>query len=187
MHTAIAPLSFDDPGRALRVFLTFLIHPQNFLAAVRLFAIVLFYTGKNGSGEPNRKRRHIQEKMNSILISALLMNDSISQAYIYALQHMDMTNIIDGLKQAINNPGKDTKIVLFEYYRTAQYHNDGYWQRQQLQNGDYLDETFHTGLFDILCQMFGMSSRSLNIYDRRKYNLNGQLNPHVRQVVLSIL
>ena len=115
------------------------------------------------------------------------MNDSVSQAYIYALQHMDMTNIIDGLKQAINNPGRDTKIVLFEYYRTAQYHNDGYWQRQQLQNGDYLDETFHIGLFDVLYQMFGMSGRSLNIYDRRKFNLNGQLNPHVRQVVLSIL
>jgi hypothetical protein len=125
--------------------------------------------------------------MNSTLTTALLMNDSVSQAYIYALQHMNMTNIIDGLKQAINNPGKETKIVLFDYYRTAQYHNDGYWQRQQLQNGDYLDETFHTGLFDVLYHMFGMSCRTLSIYDRRKYNWDGQLNPHVRQVVLSVV
>ena len=124
---------------------------------------------------------------NSPLTTALLMNDSISQAYIYALQHMDMIRIIDELKQAINNPGKETKIMLFEYYRTAQYHNDGYWQREQLQNGDYLDETFHTGLFDMLYQMFGMSSRSLFIYDRRRYNLDGELNYHVRQVVLSIV
>jgi len=125
--------------------------------------------------------------MNSTLTTALLMNDSVSQGYVYALQHMNMTNIIDGLKQAINNPGKETKIVLFEYYRTAQYHNDGYWQRQQLQNGDYLDETFHTGLFDVFYHMFGMSCRTLLIYDRRKYNWDGQLNPHVRQVVLSIV
>jgi len=69
----------------------------------------LFYTGKNGSGEPDRKRGHIPEKMNSILTSALLMNDSVSQAYIYALQHMDMTNIIDGLKQAVDNPGRDAE------------------------------------------------------------------------------
>jgi len=115
------------------------------------------------------------------------MNDSISQAYIYALQHMDMIRIIDELKQAINNPGKETKIMLFEYYRTAQYHNDGYWQREQLQNGDYLDETFHTGLFDMLYEMFGMSNRSLFIYDRRRHNLDGELNYHVRQVVLSIV
>lgn len=125
--------------------------------------------------------------MNSLLTTALLMNDSVSQGYIYALQHMDMTNIIDGLKDAINHPGKETKIVLFDYYRTAQYHNDGYWTRQQLQTGDYLDETFHTGLFQILYEMFGMSARTLNIYDRRKYNWDGQLNPHVRQVVLSIV
>lgn len=115
------------------------------------------------------------------------MNDSISQAYIYALQHMDMIRIIDELKQAINNPGKETKIMLFEYYRTAQYHNGGYWQREQLQNGDYLDETFHTGLFDMLYEMFGMSNRSLFIYDRRRHNLDGELNYHVRQVVLSIV
>uniref|UniRef100_A0A6C0AIP6 Uncharacterized protein n=1 Tax=viral metagenome TaxID=1070528 RepID=A0A6C0AIP6_9ZZZZ len=124
---------------------------------------------------------------NSTLTTALLMNDSISQAYIYALQHMDMIRIIDELKQAINNPGKETKIMLFEYYRTAQYHNDGYWQREQLQNGDYLDETFHTGLFDMLYEMFGMSNRSLFIYDRRRHNLDGELNYHVRQVVLSIV
>ena len=125
--------------------------------------------------------------MNSTLTTALLMNDSLSQAYIYALQHMNMNNIIEDLKKAINNPGKETKIVLFDYYRTAQYHNDGYWVRQQLQNGDYLDETFHTGLFDVLYNMFGMSARSLSLYDRRKYNWDGQMNPHVRQVVLSIV
>jgi len=119
--------------------------------------------------------------------TALLMNDSISQAYVYALQHMNMTNIIDELKQAINNPGKETKIVLFDYYRTAQYHNDGYWTRQQLQNGDYLDETFHTGLFSLLQWYFGISGRDINIYDRRKYNRDGRVNPHIRQVVLSIL
>jgi hypothetical protein len=124
---------------------------------------------------------------NSTLTTALLMNDSISQAYIYAMQHMDMIRIIDELKQAINNPGKETKIMLFEYYRTAQYHNDGYWQREQLQNGDYLDETFHTGLFALLYEMFGMSSRSLYLYDRRRHNLDGELNYHVRQVVLSIV
>ena len=125
--------------------------------------------------------------MNSLLTTALLMNDSISQAYIYILQHMNMPNIIEDLKQAINNPEKETKIVLFDYYRTAQYHNDGYWTRQQLQNGDYLDETFHAGLFDLLYQMFGMSARTLYIYDRRKFNRDGQMNPHVRQVVLSIV
>jgi len=125
--------------------------------------------------------------MNGTLTTALLMNDSVSQGYVYALQHMNMTNIIEDLKQAINNPGKETKIVLFDYFRTAQYHNDGYWVRQQLQNGDYLDETFHTGLFDTLYAMFGMSTRSLYIYDRRKYNWDGQMNPHVRQIVLSIV
>ena len=125
--------------------------------------------------------------MNSILTTALLMNDSLSQAYIYALQHMDMTNIIDELKHAINNPGKETKVVLFDYYRTAQYHNDGYWTRQQLQNGDYLDETFHIGLFALLKQMFGMSWRDVKIYDRRKVTYNGQLHPQIRQVVLSII
>jgi len=39
----------------------------------------------------------------------------------------------------------------------------------------------------VFYHMFGMSCRTLLIYDRRKYNWDGQLNPHVRQVVLSIV
>lgn len=124
--------------------------------------------------------------MNSTLTSALLMNDSLSQAYIYALENMNMTNIIHDLREAINNPGKVSRIVLFDYYRTQQYHDDGYWVRQQLQNGAYLDETFHRGLFDILRQYFGMSFCETEIYDRRKYMRNGQLHPHIRQVVLMV-
>jgi hypothetical protein len=49
VHTAIAPLSFDDPLRAFNVFLTFLIHPQNVLAAVR---IVLDWEKRIGGTPP---------------------------------------------------------------------------------------------------------------------------------------
>jgi hypothetical protein len=116
-----------------------------------------------------------------------MMNDAVSQAYIYALEHMNMPNIIHGLREAINNPGKEHKIVLFDYYRTEQYWEDGYWVRQQLQDGTYLDETFQDGLFDILKQMFGMSLRTTYIYDRRRYSEDGRRNHHVRQVVLLVV
>lgn len=124
--------------------------------------------------------------MIDLITNALMINDSTSQAYIYALEHMNIPEIIHGLREAINNPGKEHKIVLFDYYRTEQYWNDGYWVRQQLPDGTYLDESF-SDLFPMLQSMLRLSLRSGFIYDRRKYGSDGRRNHHVRQVVLLVV
>jgi len=113
-------------------------------------------------------------------------NNSVAQAYLYALERMDMPKIINDLKRAINNPGVKHKIVLFEYEYTTRGNQWRGNKRTQLQNGSYLDETFYVGLFQLLRQMFDMSLREVDVYHRTKYMYDGSPNPHVRQVVLSV-
>ena len=125
--------------------------------------------------------------MNSTITNCLLMhNNSIAQAYLYALERMNMSHIIKGLKRALNNPGIKHRIVLFEHNYTKR---ENQWRgnvRTQLQNGVYLDETFYTGLFQLLRCKFDMSLREVDVYHRAKYMYDGSPNPHVRQVVLSV-
>jgi hypothetical protein len=182
VHTAIAPLSLLEPGRAFMVLLTFLIQLQNFLAVLLLIILLL------GKTDPIILKSFTPKpKMNSLITNCLLMNNnSVAQAYLYALERMDMPKIINGLKRAINNPGVKHKIVLFEYENTRR---DKEWKgkrRTQLQNGTYLDETFYVGLFQLLRQMFDMSLYEIEIYHRVKFNSKRTPVDHERQVVLSV-
>jgi hypothetical protein len=116
---------------------------------------------------------------------SLQNGDTLSQAHIYALQHMNMYNIIEGLRDALGDPSRDHRIPLFEYYRTdvdTEYNR----VRQRLASGVYLDETFNLGLYALLRRMFDIQGRVVEVYDRRKMNRDGKLNPHVRQVVLLV-
>lgn len=137
-------------------------------------------------------RRH--NKMNSLITTALLMhNDPLSQAYIYAIEHMDMKDIIWKLKRAINNPGRRHTIVLFKYKHTnTKYNHKERFHRTKLQCGKYLDETFQHGLFTMLRQMFDMSLQNVDVYSRYAQGctvIGSALittHMHDREVVLSI-
>jgi hypothetical protein len=122
--------------------------------------------------------------MNSVALS-LQNGDTLSQAYIYALQHMNMYNIVEGLRDALGNPSRDHRIPLFEYYRTDS-NTESPRMRQRLASGVYLDETFNLGLYALLRRMFETEGRVVEVYDRRRTNRDGNLNPHVRQVVLLV-
>jgi len=122
--------------------------------------------------------------MNGSLSTAIQSNNTLSQAYLYAMQSMNFYNIVEGLRDAAGSLG-DTKIPLFVYYRTSTQ-AEGVRVRQRLQNGVYLDLTFNQGLFALLRKMFDMEGRIVEVYDRRKMNRNGELNPHIREVVLLV-
>jgi hypothetical protein len=122
--------------------------------------------------------------MNSVALS-LQNGDTLSQAYIYALQHMNMYNIVEGLRDALGNPFRDHRIPLFDYYRTDS-NTESPRVRQRLASGVYLDETFNLGLYALLRKMFDSQGRVVEVYDRRKMNRDGNLNAHVRQVVLLV-
>lgn len=123
--------------------------------------------------------------MNSTLTSAIQDGSTLSQAYIYAMQHMNTYDIIEGLRDAIGYPFQDRKIPLFDYYRTDVY-TESPRLRQRLSNGVPLDLTFNNGLFATIRKMFDIEGRVVEVYDRRKMNRDGSLNPHVRQVVLLV-
>jgi hypothetical protein len=123
-------------------------------------------------------------EMNGSLSTAIQSNNTLSQAYLYAMQSMNFYNIVEGLRDAAGSLG-DTKIPLFVYYRTSSRVED-VRVRQRLQNGVYLDLTFNNGLFALLRKMFDTEGRIVEVYDRRKMNRNGELNPHVREVVLLV-
>lgn len=123
--------------------------------------------------------------MNGSISSAIQSNNTLSQAYLYAMQSMNTYNIVEGLRDAISYPFQDRKIPLFEYYRTDIY-TESPRLRQRLTNGVPLDMTFNEGLFALLRKMFDIEGRVVEVYDRRKTNRDGTLNLHVRQVVLLV-
>jgi len=124
--------------------------------------------------------------MNGSITSIIESGNTLSQAQIYAMQHMNMYDIIEGLRDAIGYPETDRRIPLFEYYRTDA-DTESPRLRQRLSNGVPLDLTFNNGLFALLRKMFDIEGRVVEVYDRRKINRStGELNPHVRQVVLLV-
>jgi hypothetical protein len=124
--------------------------------------------------------------MNGSVTSILQDHTTMSQAKIYAMQHMNMYDIIEGLRDAIGYPETDRRIPLFEYYHTD-INTETPRLRQRLPNGVPLDLTFNNGMFALLRKMFDIEGRIVEVYDRRKINRSdGKLNPHVRQVVLFV-
>jgi hypothetical protein len=124
--------------------------------------------------------------MNGSVASIVQSHTTLSQAHLYAMQHMNMYDIIEGLRDAIGYPETDRRIPLFEYYRTD-VDTETPRLRQRLPNGVPLDLTFNSGLFALLRRMFDIEGRIVEVYDRRKINRSdGELNKHVRQVVLLV-
>ena len=124
--------------------------------------------------------------MNGSVSSVVQSHTTLSQAQLYAMQHMNMYNIIEDLRDAIGYPYTDHRIPLFEYYRTD-INTESPRLRQRLPNGVPLDLTFNNGLFAMLRKMFDIEGRIVEVYDRRKINRSdGELNPHIRQVVLLV-
>jgi hypothetical protein len=125
-------------------------------------------------------------EMNGSVASIVQNHTTLSQAQLYAIQHMNMYDIIEGLRDAIGYPENDRRIPLFEYYRTD-VDTESPRLRQRLPNGVPLDLTFNNGLFALLRKMFDIEGREIEVYDRRKINRSdGKLNPHVRQIVLLV-
>jgi hypothetical protein len=124
------------------------------------------------------------------LTTALNSNTYNAQAYLWALSNMDMRGTIWALQTAINSPGKEVSHVLFEYARTMC--DPTIYPRFStcLPSGEYLDKSFHTGLFDALKTTFAVENRKIELYTRRRmdYDVYGfpYLNPHIRQVVMVI-
>jgi hypothetical protein len=127
-------------------------------------------------------------KMNLNL--ALNSNTTNAQAYLWALSNIDMQLTIWALQSAIYNPQRDTRHVLFEYYRTMSDPNIQQRYSTYLPNGMYLDNSFNSGLFDALKSTFAINNRKIELYTRRRmdYDVYGipHLNPHIRQVVMVI-
>ena len=109
------------------------------------------------------------------------------ETMMYVLSQTNFQKVVDRIYYAMDNPEKDTKVVLFEYnYTTKKSIEQGapnLVDRLGVNNVLVHDAMYREGFVNIMNQAFCPNSL-VSWYRRRRINKDGKMDVHRMQVVL---